>query len=82
MPDRGVGGAGGAIVPPPQFLAPIRKRGADFARHITTGPKKIFWDDASSLINITSTYLCDPFWFTTYYLLTKALTKGCSFYQI
>ena len=43
-------GGGGACAPPSFGISvnPIRTKGADYARHITTGPP-IFLDDAASL---------------------------------
>ena len=49
--DAGGGGAGGACAPPSFGISvnPIRTKGGDYARHITTGPP-IFLDDAASLV--------------------------------
>ena len=42
--DAGAGGAGGARVPPSVGISvnPIRTKGADYARHITTVPRHLF----------------------------------------
>ena len=43
------------MCPPPSFgisFNPIRTKGADYARHITTGPPPIFLDDAASLLYV------------------------------
>ena len=52
--DAEGGEAGGGHVPPQVLryqLTLFGPRGADYARHITTGPP-IFLDDAASLLNI------------------------------
>ena len=42
--DAGAGGAGGARAPPSFGISvnPIRTKGADYARHITTVPPHLF----------------------------------------
>ena len=47
------GGPGGACEFWDYQLTLFEPRGADYARHITTGPP-IFWDDAASLKLITN----------------------------
>ena len=51
--DAGAGGAGGARAPPSFGISvnPIRTKGADYARHITTVPPHLFGRCGVSVTN-------------------------------